>query len=181
MRIGINGTIPLVGQAWIPLNTSVTAANYSATSGDVLSTVGTIIGLENGPLTDQFFLQFDTLGTAHDVIVEAPPPTATLALGPPTADFGVRTFAQVNSTFSQLTGVPTSNSSWSRPIRASSSSCRRSMRSSVLVRESGGRRPAGSYVLQPDDVDPEPVREDLPGVNFGTLSLPVNSSAITVR
>ncbi len=110
LRIGINGTIPLVGQAYIPLNTTITAANYTA-QGDVLSQVGTVIGLENGPLTDQFFLQFDVLGTQKNVIVEATPPPATLALGPPMADVGVRTFAQVNSTLSRLTGVPTNNTS----------------------------------------------------------------------
>src|SRR5580698_3795065 len=54
MRIGINGTIPLVGQAYIPLSTTITAANYTS-SGDILSTVGTVIALENGPLSDQFF------------------------------------------------------------------------------------------------------------------------------
>jgi hypothetical protein len=116
LRIGINGTIPLVGQAYIPLNTAVTAAGYTA-QGEVLSTVGTVIGLESGPATDQFFLQFDVLGTAKDVIVDASPcgaqPTCTqpLNLGPAMADVGVRSFAQVNSTFSQLTGVPTSNAS----------------------------------------------------------------------
>jgi len=72
MRIGINGTIPLVGQAYTTLNTSVTAAGYTA-QGEVLSTVGTVIALESGPLTDQFFLQFDKLGTASDVIVDASP------------------------------------------------------------------------------------------------------------
>jgi hypothetical protein len=117
MRIGINGTIPLVGQAYTPLNTNITAAGYTA-QGEVLSTVGTVIGLESGPLTDQFFLQFDQLGTASDVIVdESPCPVGqntcmqALNLGPVTADMGVRTFAQVNSTFSQLTGIATSNPS----------------------------------------------------------------------
>src|SRR5580704_10135914 len=117
MRIGINGTIPLVGQAYTPLNTSVTAAGYTA-QGEVLSSVGTVIALESGPLTDQFFLQFDQLGTASDVIVDASPcPVGqttcmqALNLGPVAADMGIRTFAQVNSTFSQLTGIPTSNTS----------------------------------------------------------------------
>ena len=117
MRIGINGTIPLVGQAYTPLNTSVTADGYTA-QGEVLSSVGTVIALESGPLTDQFFLQFDQLGTASDVIVDASPcPVGqttcmqALNLGPVAADMGVRSFAQVNSTFSQLTGIPTSNTS----------------------------------------------------------------------
>jgi hypothetical protein len=180
MRIGINGTIPLVGQAWIPLNTSVTAANYSATSGDVLSTVGTIIGLENGPLTDQFFLQFDTLGTAHDVIVEAPPPTATLALGPPTADFGVRTFAQVNSTFSQLTGVPTSNSSVVTTYQSVQQQLPaiNALEAYSSANQVGVAQLAVTYCNQMMST-PSLYAKIFPGVNFGTLSLPVNSSAIT--
>ena len=48
MRIGVNGTIPLVGQAYIPLNLSITGGGYTS-QGEVLSTVGTVIGLESGP------------------------------------------------------------------------------------------------------------------------------------
>jgi hypothetical protein len=108
MRIGINGAIPQVGQAYIPLNTTVTAANYTP-QGQVLSNIGTVIGLESGPLTDKFFLQFDQLGTASKVIVEPIPIAPTPVPGPIVADVGVRTFAQVNSTYSALTGVPTNN------------------------------------------------------------------------
>ena len=109
IRIGINGTIPLVGQAYIPLNTTVTAANYTATGGEVLSNVGTVIGLQSGPLTDTFFLQFDQLGSKSNVVVEATPSAPVPALGPVVADVGLRTFAEINSTLSTLTGVPTSN------------------------------------------------------------------------
>jgi hypothetical protein len=108
VRIGINGALPLVGQAYIPLNGSITAANYTS-QGEVLSNVGTVIGLEGGPLTDQFFLQFDTLGNASYPILEAAPVTPPMPLGPVVADVGVRTFAQVNSTLSALTGIPTTN------------------------------------------------------------------------
>jgi hypothetical protein len=108
MRIGINGTIPQVGQAYIPLNTTVTAAGYTA-MGEPLSTVGTVIGLQSGPLTDQFFLTFDKLGSQTHVVVEPSPTPPGFAPGPVVADIGVRTFAQINSTLSQLTGVPTTN------------------------------------------------------------------------
>jgi len=117
IRIGINGTIPKVGQAYIPLNTTVTAANFTPT-GEVLSNIGTVIGLENGPLTDQFFLQFDQLGTATNVIVEPTPVAPPPPQGPVVADIGVRTFAQVNSTLSVLTGVPTSNAAVSQTYQA---------------------------------------------------------------
>jgi hypothetical protein len=106
IRIGINGTVPQVGQAYIPLSTSVSSANYTP-QGAVLSNIGTVIGLQSGPLTDQFFLTFDVLGSHQDVVVEPTPTAPPPAPGPVVADVGVRTFAQVNSTLSQLTGVPT--------------------------------------------------------------------------
>jgi len=109
LRIGINGTVPSVGQAYIPLNTTVTAANYTA-QGEVLSNVGTVIGLENGPLTDQFFLTFDQLGSQTHVVVEPTPTAPPPALGPVVADIGLRTFAQVNATLAALTAVPTTQS-----------------------------------------------------------------------
>jgi hypothetical protein len=108
IRIGINGTVPQVGQAYIPLNTTVTAAGYTAT-GEVLSTVGTVIGLQSGPLTDQFFLTFDQLGSQTHVVVEPTPTPPLFAPGPVVADIGVRTFAQINSTLSRLTGVAVNN------------------------------------------------------------------------
>jgi hypothetical protein len=108
IRIGINGTIPTVGQAYIPLNATVTASAYSA-QGEVLSKVGTVIALQSGPLVDQFFLSFDQLGTKTHVTVEAAPvPGAPIDLAP-VAAIGVRTFAQINSSLSALTGVPTTN------------------------------------------------------------------------
>jgi hypothetical protein len=107
IRIGLNGNIPQVGQAYIPLNTTVTSAGYTA-QGQVLSNIGTVIGLQSGPLTDQFFLTFDQLGSQTHVVVEPTPTAPPPALGPIVADIGVRTFAQVNSTLALLTGVSSS-------------------------------------------------------------------------
>jgi hypothetical protein len=109
IRIGLNGTIPQVGQAFIPLNTTITAQGYTPGSGEVLSNIGTVIALQNGPLTDQFFLTFDQLAGQSHVVVEANPVAPPPTLGPAASDVGVRTFAQINSTFSVLTGVPKSN------------------------------------------------------------------------
>ncbi|HXI75673.1 MAG TPA: LamG domain-containing protein [Steroidobacteraceae bacterium] len=109
MRIGINGTIPAVGQAYSTLNTTVTTANYTA-QGQLLSSIGTVIAIQSGPLTDQFFLSFDQLGTkTHSTIEALPIPIAPVDLAPVSA-VGVRTFAQINSSLSALTGVPTTNS-----------------------------------------------------------------------
>jgi hypothetical protein len=117
IRIGLNGTIPQVGQAYIPLNTTISGSNYTA-QGTVLSNIGTVIGLQSGPLTDQFFLTFDVLGSHKNVVVEPTPATPPPAPGPIVADIGVRTFAEVNSTLSALTGVPTSNSAVSATYQA---------------------------------------------------------------
>ena len=108
IRIGINGTIPQVGQAYIPLKTTITGANYTS-QGEVLSNIGTVIGLQSGPLTDQFFLTFDVLGSHQNVVVEPTPATPPPAPGPIVADIGVRTFAEINSTLSLLTGIPTTD------------------------------------------------------------------------
>ena len=109
IQIGVNGAIPSVGQAYLPLSTSVTAANYKAGTGQLLSNIGTVIGQENGPLADTFFLAFNQLGSATytaPVTTYTAPAPAPLA---PVADVGVRTFAQINSTLSVLTGVPKNN------------------------------------------------------------------------
>ncbi|MDP8986206.1 MAG: LamG domain-containing protein [Pseudomonadota bacterium] len=106
IRIGINGTLPTVGQAYSPLDTTVTAAKYTS-QGEVLSTIGTVIAIQGGPLVDQFFLSFDQLGTAAHVTTEATPVSAAPVDLAPVAAVGVRTFAQVNSSLSALTGVPT--------------------------------------------------------------------------
>jgi len=108
LRIGLNGAVPQVGQAYIPLKTTITPSNYKS-QGEVLSNIGTVIGLQGGPLTDQFFLTFDVLGSHSNVVVEAVPSMPAAAPGPVAADVGVRTFAQINSTLSVLTGVPTTD------------------------------------------------------------------------
>jgi hypothetical protein len=108
IRIGLNGAVPQVGQAYIPLKTTITPASYTA-QGEVLSSIGTVIGLQGGPLTDKFFLTFDVLGSHSNVVVEASPTIPAPAPGPVAADIAVKTFAQVNSTLSVLTGVPTTD------------------------------------------------------------------------
>jgi hypothetical protein len=109
IRIGINGTIPTVGQAYIPLSTAVTSAGYTS-QGELLSRVGTVIAIQGGPLTDQFFLSFDQLGSKTHVTTDPVPIPIAPSYPAPVAAIGVRTFAQVNASLSKLTGVPTTNS-----------------------------------------------------------------------
>ncbi len=111
MRIGINGKEAVVGQAYRNLDTTITSASYSG-SGQVLSTLGTVIALEKGVDADEFFLTFEVLGNNTNVVTEpaplAPPPPPD---ADPVSDIGVRTFAEINATMAAVTGVsPTQNS-----------------------------------------------------------------------
>jgi hypothetical protein len=110
LRIGVNGAEASAGQAYAKLDTTVTAAGYSADAGQRLSDIGTVIGLQKGPATDQFFLTFDRIGTntyARTPLTGATPVPVDL---PPQSDVGVRTFEQLNQSMSRITGVPTTNS-----------------------------------------------------------------------
>jgi hypothetical protein len=106
MRIGINGKEAAVGQAYRNLDTSIDGASYDPASGQPLSSLGTIIALENGPDSDEFFLTFEVLGDETNVVTEVspltPPPVPT-PLDPVT--IGVRTFDEVNAAMAAMTGV----------------------------------------------------------------------------
>ncbi|MGH8177082.1 MAG: LamG domain-containing protein [Steroidobacter sp.] len=106
MRIGLNGAEPSVGQAYRLLDTAITDANYSTATGQTLSTVGTIIGVEQGPISDEFFLCFDQLGSRSNVCSEyasAVPQSFSDVARP--SDIGVRTFDEINATMAAVTGV----------------------------------------------------------------------------
>jgi hypothetical protein len=107
IRIGINGAEASVGQSYIPLNTAVTAANYSSTTGQLLSTVGAVIALQKGPASDQFFLTFEQIGTHSRAYTQPVLPVPALIPGPMVPDLGVRTYERLNQTMSKLTGIPT--------------------------------------------------------------------------
>ena len=105
MRIGVNGVEPEVGQAYRTLDTTLTDSQYGPL-GQPLSSIGTVIGLEKGPDSDEFFLTFDVLGTQRNVRLDPVP----LAPAPPPdvrrpADVGLRVFDEINMTMSGLTGV----------------------------------------------------------------------------
>ncbi len=100
MRIGINGEISEVGQAYRNLDLTIDAAPTD------LSSLGTVIPLQQGPEWDEFFLSFGRLGDHTNVILDPVPPTpADPTNGEPQPRIGLRTFAEINATLSQLTGV----------------------------------------------------------------------------
>ncbi|XOV86692.1 MAG: LamG domain-containing protein [Pseudomonadota bacterium] len=109
MRVGINGREPVVGQAYQKLDTEI-GPGYTNESGQALSPIGTIFGIEKGPESDEFFLTFEQLGDNYDVRLEpVPDPLPMPADGPPMPDIGIKVFDEINATMSSITGVPMSN------------------------------------------------------------------------
>ena len=111
LRIGINGSIPTVGQSFSTLAATVGPPAYTAASGQLLSSVGAVIGVDEGLKNDMFFLSFDQLGSNSHVYVDpVVPPNAVMTDDTPRPDLGVRTFAEVNASMSGVTGVPVTDS-----------------------------------------------------------------------
>lgn len=111
MSIGINGKEATVGQAYRNIDMALDSANYNADSGQPVSTLGTVIALEKGSSSDEFFLTFEQLADQTNVRIEAEPlplPTPPDA-NPVSPDIGVRTFEEIYATLSQITGVSMNN------------------------------------------------------------------------
>ncbi|MEH6581559.1 MAG: LamG domain-containing protein [Halioglobus sp.] len=111
IRLGINGKIIDVGQAFSNVEVHVEGGNI----GDEvqsLADIGTVVALENGGEQDVFFLAFDQLGgESGDVDDGVRGSYHFLANGEITSDITVRTFDEVNATLSRLTGVSTASNS----------------------------------------------------------------------
>jgi hypothetical protein len=113
LRIGINGKEALAGQAYTNLDV-VVGSNYDSRFGEGLSPLGTIIPLEKGAASDEFFLTFENIGTLSRSYTEALP-SVPGDPGDPVeevdSDIGLRTFEEINATIAAITGVPVTNAS----------------------------------------------------------------------
>jgi len=106
MALGINGKEVGTGQSWVKQQFVLPAAT-ALKDPHVLSPQGTIIAAENGSANDEFFLSFGRIGGFTNVRVEQSYPEQTVhAESTQSADVGLRTFAKVHASMSQLTGVP---------------------------------------------------------------------------
>eukprot|EP00903_Cladosiphon_okamuranus_P004325 g4323.t1 len=110
MRIGINGKEAAQGQAYSKLITDIDGTEYGEL-GQILSPVGTVVALENGPDIDEFFLTFDLLGAESFVRTDS-----TLFSEVDPADIeqsaiGIKTFEEIDATLSAITTVPRTNAS----------------------------------------------------------------------
>ena len=114
MRIGLNGKEPVGGQAYINLDTTINGTDFDSTTGQqVLSAIGTVIAVEKGSGSDEFFLTFEDFdgkqysrtpaicGSANS------PPNCNIApvFGAPVPEVGLRTFEEVLHSMSAMTGV----------------------------------------------------------------------------
>jgi hypothetical protein len=110
IRVGVNGTEYPVDQAWIPLNVTVDSSDYNSTTGQLLSPLGAVFTLENGPANDMFFLTFAQIGTlTHTYTTPSPSPATPVDL-PASATLGARIFNAVNATMSKLSTVSANSS-----------------------------------------------------------------------
>ncbi|MDB6088926.1 MAG: LamG protein [Gammaproteobacteria bacterium] len=110
IRIGVNGTISSSGQSYATLDAVVGGSSYTAAHGQLLSNVGAVIPVSQGPAGDLFFLTFDQLGTFQHVFVEPVfTPTPVTADNTPKPDRGVATFERLNVAMATITGVPITN------------------------------------------------------------------------
>lgn len=112
LRIGINSSEAIAGQAYANLDTSVDAGNYDPGQGRLLSPLGTVIALDKGPQSDEFFLTFETFAGRSNAFTDIQPTLPADPADPPTppaADIGLRTFEEINSAIAEITGVPVVN------------------------------------------------------------------------
>jgi len=178
MRIGINGTIPTAGQSYSTLNVTVGPPTYSPTGGQVLSTVGDIVAVDQGPATDVFFLSFDQLGTYMHTYTE---PTYTAAAPTPGTlppDYGVATFERIYHTMANVTGVPFTNPAVTQVYQ----SIQQSMPSQPQINaflashQTAVSQMASVYCTQLVQT-PSAFSTFFAGANFSTLNSNLNSSA----
>ncbi|MBT8149657.1 MAG: LamG domain-containing protein [Pseudomonadales bacterium] len=109
LRIGVNGKVPTVGQAFATLDMTVDDTSYNAETGAPISSRGMIVGLEHGADIDQFFLSFEQLGNDNNVFVEATydAPVFT-GSGLEYSEIGLRNFSEIRESFAQVTTIDSS-------------------------------------------------------------------------
>jgi Concanavalin A-like lectin/glucanases superfamily len=110
LRIGVNGAEARVGQAYAPLDRTVTAAGYEPATGFGLADIGTVVALDKGPASDEFFLTFERIASNSNPFVEpAPDPLPPPPNADPSSEIGLRTFEEISASMSAMTTVPRTN------------------------------------------------------------------------
>jgi hypothetical protein len=104
LRIAMNGAEVPVGQTYATLDDTLSATEFGEL-GQPLSSMGAVLPLEKGPEDDEFLLTFDVLAgnsfsrPADPTLVVTQPDRA------PSSHVGLRTFDEINATYSEVTLV----------------------------------------------------------------------------
>lgn len=116
MRIGVNGKEANQGQAFANLDVTLSGSNYGP-SGQPLSSIGTIVAVENGAEADEFFLTFDQIGTNSFSRTDNSTILAISTQDFEQSEIGIKTFEEINATLSEITGVPRTNNAVSQTFQ----------------------------------------------------------------
>jgi len=172
VRIGVNGVESKVGQAFSTISATVAKPEYTAEKGMLLASGGTLVPVEKGAADDLFFLSFEQLGSRTHVFVEAEPtvvPKVDAAIQPPR--IGVRTFDEINGSFSAITTVPTNTAK----VRTTFTSVKQALPSTESVEAflASHQSAIGQLAISYCDVlatDATRRAQFFPGLNFGAAA-----------
>ena len=104
IRLGINGRLAAVGQGFVNIDAAI--ATERGELSPMLATTGSIIPVENGGDQDVFFIAFDEINGESGPGFDGPLIGYRRSLvGDAAPDIGMRTFDEINASFSALTGV----------------------------------------------------------------------------
>jgi hypothetical protein len=104
MRVAMNGLEAPVGQTYSKMVQTLDATQFQEL-GQPLSTLGAVLPLEKGPDNDEFFLTFDRLAGSSFNRPADPTLVITESDLPPASEIGIRTFDEINASFSVATEV----------------------------------------------------------------------------
>jgi hypothetical protein len=104
MRIAMNGIEAPVGQTYAEMVQTLDASQFQE-FGQPLSGLGAVLPLEKGPDFDEFFLTFDRLGASSFNRPADPTLVVTETDLPAVSKIGLRTFDEINATFSTILGI----------------------------------------------------------------------------
>ena len=105
MALAINGREVTSGQAWIRQDFSFDSGTALAEAVP-MSALGTIIAAEAGAASDEFFLSFGRIGQYSNVRSQPAFPLQQISqANSSSSDIGIRPFAAIHASMSQLTGI----------------------------------------------------------------------------
>ena len=104
--LGLNGKLATTGQGFININTVIDGSTFTIDDAP-LQANGSIVPLENGPANDVFFLAFQEINGLEDQrSASVPGAFGFFYSSTDNAQIGLRTFDEVNRSYSWVTGVP---------------------------------------------------------------------------